>query len=44
MKMFLLIASVCVTLDTTMPASAQMYPDAGLNRLEDFKLRLEPPR
>jgi len=46
MKKFLLIASVCVTLGTTMPASAQMYPDAGLNRLEDSNYglnRLDDP-
>ena len=35
MKMFLLIAPVCVMFATTMPASAQGYPDAGLNRLDD---------
>ena len=35
MKTFLLIAPVFVTLATTMPASAQVYPDAGLNRLDD---------
>ena len=35
MKKFLLIAPVCVTLATTMPVSAQLYPDAGLNRLDD---------
>jgi hypothetical protein len=36
MKMFLLlIAPVGVMLATTMSASAQSYPDAGLNRLDD---------
>ena len=35
MKKFLLIAPVFLTLATTMPASAQVYPDAGLNRLDD---------
>ena len=35
MKTFLLIAPVFVTLATTMPASAEVYPDAGLNRLDD---------
>ena len=35
MKKFLLIAPVCVTLATTMPVSAQLYPDAGLNRLDN---------
>jgi len=35
MKKLLLTASVCVTLATTIPAGAQVYPDAGLNRLDD---------
>ena len=35
MKKFLLIAPVFLTLATTMPAGAQVYPDAGLNRLDD---------
>ena len=35
MKMFLLIAALGVMLTTTMSASAQGYPDAGLNRLDD---------
>jgi len=35
MKKLLLIVPVCVTLGTAMPASAQTYPDAGLNRLDD---------
>ena len=35
MKKLLLIAPVCVMLATTMPVSAQIYPDAGLNRLDD---------
>ena len=35
MKKFLLVAPVFLTLAATMPASAQVYPDAGLNRLDD---------
>ena len=35
MKKFLLIAPVFLTLAATMPASGQVYPDAGLNRLDD---------
>ena len=35
MKKLLLIAPACVTLAMAMPASAQVYPDAGLNRLDD---------
>ena len=35
MKKLILIAPVCVTLAMTMPAGAQVYPDAGLNRLDD---------
>ena len=35
MKKLFLIAPACVTLAITMPASAQVYPDAGLNRLDD---------
>jgi len=35
MKRFLLAGPVCVMLATTLPASAQVYPDAGLNRLDD---------
>jgi len=35
MNKLLLIVPVCVTLGTAMPASAQIYPDAGLNRLDD---------
>ena len=35
MKKFLLIAPVALMLAATMPASAQNYPDAGLNRLDD---------
>jgi len=35
-KKLLLLAPVCVSLATmTTPASAQAYPDAGLNRLDD---------
>jgi hypothetical protein len=34
MKKFLL-APVFMVLATTMPASSQVYPDAGLNRLDD---------
>jgi len=40
MKMFLLIAPLGVMLTTTMSASAQGYPDAGLNRLEDSNYAL----
>ena len=46
MKKFLLIAPVCVALVTTMPAGAQVYPDAGLNRLDDVNYgsnRLDDP-
>jgi len=35
MKRFLWRAPVCVMLATALPASAQVYPDAGLNRLDD---------
>ena len=35
MKIFLLIAPVVLMLATTIPANAQGYPDAGLNRLDD---------
>ena len=35
MKKFLLIAPVCVMLATITLASAQVYPDPGLNRLDD---------
>jgi hypothetical protein len=35
MKRFLLAALTCVLLATPLPASAQVYPDAGLNRLDD---------
>jgi hypothetical protein len=35
MKKFLLIAPVCVMLATMTPASAQVYPDPGLNRLDN---------
>jgi len=35
MKMFLLMAPVGVMLATTIPAKAQSYPDAGLDRLDN---------
>ena len=35
MKRFLWRAPVCVMLATALPASAQVYPDAGLKRLDD---------
>jgi hypothetical protein len=35
MGRFLLAAPIFVVLATTLPASAQVYPDAGLNRLDD---------
>ena len=45
MKKFLLIAPVGVALATTMPASAQVYPDGGLSRLDDpnYGSRLDDP-
>ena len=46
MNKFLLMVPVCVMLGTASPASAQMYPDAGLNRLEDSNYglnRLDDP-
>jgi len=35
MKTFLLVAPVGLMLATAIPANAQGYPDAGLNRLDD---------
>lgn len=44
MKKFLSIL-LCVTLATTVAASAQVYPDAGLSRLDDpnYGNRLDDP-
>ena len=45
MTKLLLVAPVCVTLAIPMPASAQVYPDAGLSRLDDpnYSNRLDDP-